>query len=169
MILVAVGANLSGVNGNGPRASCEAAVTTLAALPHLRIVSVSKWYETMPIPRSDQPLYVNGVVRLDGTADPAWLLDQLHAIEARAGRVRTVANAARMLDLDLIAIDDLIRTAPDPVLPHPRAHLRAFVLAPLVDVAPDWVHPILGRTAADLLADLPDQGVTLLGPLEDGT
>ena len=63
-------------------------------------------------------------------------------------------NAARPLDLDLIAMDGLVRAAPDPVLPHPRAHLRDFVLRPLCDVAPDWVHPALGLSAAALLARL---------------
>lgn len=162
MILIAIGANLPGSDCAGPRVACEAAVAALSALPGLRIVSVSKWYETIPVPASDQPPYVNGAVRLDGPADPEWLLARLHAIEAKAGRVRDAANAARTLDLDLIAVDGVIRHAPDPVLPHPRAHLRAFVLAPLVDVAPEWMHPILGRTAAELLAGLPDQGVVLL-------
>ena len=73
-----------------------------------------------------------------------------------------MADAARTLDLDLIAIGGLVRDAPDPVLPHPRAHLRSFVLRPLSDVAADWVHPRLGRTAAELLRALPEQGVERL-------
>jgi len=162
VILIAIGANLPGSGGAGPHVACKAAVAALSALPGLRIVSVSKWYQTIPVPASDQPPYVNGAVRLDGRADPEWLLARLHAIEANAGRLRDAANAARTLDLDLIAIDGVIRHAPDPVLPHPRAHQRAFVLAPLVDVAPEWMHPILGRTATELLAGLPDQGVVLL-------
>ncbi|MBV9653588.1 MAG: 2-amino-4-hydroxy-6-hydroxymethyldihydropteridine diphosphokinase, partial [Acetobacteraceae bacterium] len=68
------------------------------------------------------------------------------------------------LDLDIIAIGDLIRTNPAPVLPHPRAHLRAFVLRPLADVAPHWRHPILGQRAADLLAAVSDQPIRLLAP-----
>ena len=72
-------------------------------------------------------------------------------------------NAARTLDLDIIAIGGMVRTAPDPILPHPRAHLRAFVLLPLMDVAPTWVHPLFGKTAEELLADLPPQGVNVLG------
>jgi 2-amino-4-hydroxy-6-hydroxymethyldihydropteridine diphosphokinase len=80
-------------------------------------------------------------------------------VEAACGRERSVPNAARTLDLDIIGIGDLVRLAPDPILPHPRVHLRAFVLAPLVDVAPDWVHPVLGRSAAALLADLPPQEI----------
>jgi 2-amino-4-hydroxy-6-hydroxymethyldihydropteridine diphosphokinase len=81
------------------------------------------------------------------------------AVETACGRERSVPNAARTLDLDIIAIGDLVRTEPDPILPHPRAHLRAFVLAPLADVASDWVHPVLGRTVAALLADLPPEDI----------
>ena len=87
-------------------------------------------------------------------------------LETVCGRQRSTPNAARTLDLDIIAIGDLVRDAPDPILPHPRAHLRAFVLAPLADVAPGWVHPVLGQTAARMLADLAPQEIW---PLTDGS
>ncbi len=151
-VLIAIGANLPGPAGQSALATCRAAVEALRGLAGLRLLAVSRWYATAPVPASDQPDYVNGVARLEGTADPADLLARLQAIEAAAGRVRGAINAARCLDLDIIGIGDLSRSAPDPVLPHPRAHLRAFVLAPLCDVAPGWVFPGLGRTAADLLA-----------------
>jgi 2-amino-4-hydroxy-6-hydroxymethyldihydropteridine diphosphokinase len=155
VILVAIGANLPDRDGRSPLATCQAAVGALGALPGLRLVAVSPWYRTAPVPPSGQPDYVNGLVRLEGTADPAGLLARLHAIEARAGRVRGPANAARPLDLDIIELNGLVRDAPDPVLPHPRAHLRGFVLGPLRDVAPDWVHPLLGIGAGALLRNLP--------------
>ena len=90
------------------------------------------------------------------------LLAWLQVIEADAGRSRSVPNAARTLDLDIIAMGDggqMVRAVPDPVLPHPRAHLRAFVLVPLLDVAPNWIHPVLRRSAGELLAALPPQEV----------
>jgi 2-amino-4-hydroxy-6-hydroxymethyldihydropteridine diphosphokinase len=162
MILVAIGGNLPGARGQAPLVACRAAAEALRSLPGLRMSAVSRWYETAPVPPSGQPNYVNGVVRLDGQADPAWLLARLHRIERMAGRVRGERNAARTLDLDLIDANGVVRVAPDPVLPHPRVHQRAFVLVPLADVAPDWVHPSLGRGVAELLAALPPQGITPL-------
>ena len=153
-ILVAIGSNLPDAAGNPSLAVCRRAVLALGNVPGLRVVAVSSWYRTAPVPASDQPDYVNGVVALDGTIAPEALLAALQILESRAGRRRGVANAARELDLDIIAMGDLVRDAPDPVLPHPRAHLRGFVLAPLADVAPDWCHPVLRRNVRDLLAAL---------------
>ncbi len=111
------------------------------------------------MPPSEQPSYVNGMAVLDGDVDPAELLGQLQAIESARGRQRGTRNAARTLDLDIIAIDAIVRASPDPILPHPRMHERAFVLRPLLDVAPDWYHPVSGLTARAMLASLPSQDV----------
>jgi 2-amino-4-hydroxy-6-hydroxymethyldihydropteridine diphosphokinase len=162
MILIAIGANLPGRDGASPLATCRAAAEALRALPGLRLLGVSAWYRSAPIPPSGQPDYVNGVAALEGSAEPAGLLAGLQAIEARAGRVRGLPNAARTLDLDIIDLNGLVRDAPDPVLPHPRAHLRGFVLLPLADVAPAWVHPRLTVGVAALLAALPPYDVVRL-------
>ncbi len=163
MILVAVGANLSDAGGHTPYQSCTEAVEALRRLPGLVVFTVSRWYRSAPVPRGPQPDYVNGMVRLHarpGLAppDPAWLLSALHAIEAAHGRVRSVPDAPRPLDLDIVAMGEgggMCRGTPDPVLPHPRAHRRSFVLLPLRDVAPEWVHPGLGQDVAALIAALP--------------
>jgi 2-amino-4-hydroxy-6-hydroxymethyldihydropteridine diphosphokinase len=160
-ILVAIGANLPGPDGRSALATCHSAMEALRGLPGLRLLAVSRWYETAPIPPGGPP-YINGVASLDGAVDPAMLLAWLQAIEARGGRVRGVANAPRTLDLDIVAMGGLLRDAQDPILPHPRCHLRAFVLRPLADVAPCWVHPRLGRNVAALLADLPSQDIRLV-------
>lgn len=159
MILVAIGANLPGPDGAPPLDTCRRAAAALGRLPGYDLQALSKWYETAPIPPSGQPPYVNGVARLTGPVEPANLLALLQSIEQREGRVRGIVNAPRTLDLDIVAIGELIRTAPDPVLPHPRAHLRAFVLVPLADVAPDWVHPVLGQPVQALIEALPPQQI----------
>ncbi len=162
MILVAIGSNLPTPRGEQPRLVCRAAAESLRGLPGLRLVGLSRWYQSAPIPPSGQPDFVNGVARLEGDADPAWLLARLHRIEHAAGRTRGERNAARVLDLDLIDLNGLVRPAPDPVLPHPRARDRAFVLLPLADVAPDWVLPGTAHTVATLLAGLPPQSIAPL-------
>lgn len=159
MILVALGANLPAPDGASPLLSCQRAAGLLDALPGLRLRGLSRWWRSAPVPASQQPDYVNGVALFAGQAEPAALLRALHAIETRFGRRRLAVNAARSLDLDLIDVAGMVRDAPDPILPHPRAHLRAFVLAPLAEVVPGWIHPRLGRTAEALLANLPSQVV----------
>jgi 2-amino-4-hydroxy-6-hydroxymethyldihydropteridine diphosphokinase len=160
VILVALGANLPRQDGTPPLETCRQAAALLDGLPGLRLRALSGWYVTAPVPpMPESPDYVNGVALLEpvpGAAapDPAALLSALQGIEESFGRVRPFVNAPRTLDLDLLDLDGQVRPGPDPVLPHPRMAGRGFVLAPLCDVAPGWVHPVLGRTAADLLAAL---------------
>jgi 2-amino-4-hydroxy-6-hydroxymethyldihydropteridine diphosphokinase len=162
MILIAIGANLPRAEGGTPLETCRWAVGRIAAVPGMRVVSVSAWYESAPMPPSGQPPYINGVVAVTGDLDPARLLAALQGIEVEAGRARTVANAARPLDLDIIAMGGRVRDAPDPILPHPRAHARAFVLLPLRDVAPGWRDPRSGHGIDALIASLPEQQIRRL-------
>lgn len=155
-IIVAIGANLTGADGRGPQASCIWAADRLAEIAGLHEVGRSRWFRSPAHPPSSQPDYVNGVVMLEGAIGPLVLLDTLQAIEAEAGRVRSVANAARTLDLDILAMDGLSIEQPRLVIPHPRLHLRAFVLRPLGDVAPNWRHPVTGLSVADMLSACPD-------------
>ncbi|MBV8578230.1 MAG: 2-amino-4-hydroxy-6-hydroxymethyldihydropteridine diphosphokinase [Acetobacteraceae bacterium] len=162
MILVAIGANLPGRRGAPPIETCRLAATALASLPGYRLRALSRWFETAPVPPSGQPSYINGVARLEGPVDPEGLLGSLQAIESSEGRIRSEPNAPRTLDLDIVAMGDTVRPAPDPVLPHPRAHLRAFVLVPLAEVAPEWVHPVLRRSVPELIASLRPQTIRAL-------
>jgi 2-amino-4-hydroxy-6-hydroxymethyldihydropteridine diphosphokinase len=96
---------------------------------------------------------------MEGEIDPVALLAQLHEAEAEAGRLRGEPNAPRTLDLDIIDVNGAVRAVPAPILPHPRAHLRAFVLRPILDVAPSWQHPTFHRSVTSLLVDLPPQRI----------
>jgi 2-amino-4-hydroxy-6-hydroxymethyldihydropteridine diphosphokinase len=153
MILIGIGSNLPSASG-GPAATCLAAVEAVAA-KGLRVVALSPWYETAPVPVSDQPWFVNGVAQIDTKLDPGAVLALLHATERDFGRERGQIGAARTLDLDLLAYNELIQVSGAPLLPHPRLQDRAFVLYPLRDIAPDWRHPGLGKTAGELAASLP--------------
>ena len=153
MILVGLGANLPGAHGTPARA-IEAALDALNRDP-CRVVARSRLYESPPWPQpSTQPWYANAVARIETALDPETLLAHLHDIERKFGRVRGARNEARTLDLDLLDHDGRVR-AGDPTLPHPRLADRAFVLFPLRDVAPEWRHPVDGRTLSALISGLP--------------
>ncbi len=155
MILVGFGANLPGPGGAPPRATLAWALGRVNALPGLAFRAASRLWDSAPVPPSGQPRYVNAVAAYAGDAEPASLLAALNAIEVEAGRVRGERDAARVLDLDLLDLNGLIRQAPAPVLPHPRLARRGFVLCPLAEVAPGWRHPVSGATVAALIAALP--------------
>lgn len=153
MILLGLGANLPSAAGP-PTATLEAALAKLQARG-VEIVARSRWYRTTPVPRSDQPWFVNGVVSVRTHLGPDQLLALLHGIEAEFGRSRGIRNAARTLDLDILDFEGIIKDEAGLVLPHPRLHERAFVLLPLQEVAPKWRHPRLNRSVSALVAALP--------------
>ena len=155
-IYIALGANLPSDHG-APEATLEAALAAIRAAG-VTIEARSPWYASAPVPRSEQPDYVNGVARVCTQLGPAELLALLHRIEDAFGRVRRYRNESRVVDLDLIDYGGVVAGSHGggPVLPHPRAHLRGFVLLPLRDVSPDWCHPVSGRSIDALIGDLSD-------------
>jgi len=153
MILIGLGANLPSRAGP-PAATLEAA---LAALERrgIRILRRSGLWESAPVPASDQPWFVNAAAALATGLGPEELLRELHAVEAEFGRIRHGANAARSLDLDLLAHGvEMRQTDGGLILPHPRLAERAFVLLPLREIAPEWRHPVSGRSLAQMIAAL---------------
>ena len=156
MILIALGANLPSPAG-GPQQTLEAALERLEA-SGVHIAARSRWYRTAPVPVSDQPWFVNGVARIETALEPAALLTLLRQVEEAFGRQRTMPNAARTLDLDIIDYDNRVENTAELTLPHPRMQDRAFVLLPLAELAPGWRHPILGKTVENLISALsPEQ------------
>lgn len=153
MIVIALGANLASPFGQ-PHETLAAAVKALGARG-LRIAAESSTWLTAPVPVSDQPWYHNAVVAVETDLSPYGLLELLQDIENEFGRVRTVRNAPRVIDLDLIAYDGTILDRPELIVPHPRMHQRAFVLLPLQEIAPDWTHPLTGADLPAMIAAIP--------------
>ena len=133
----------------------RSALEHLRRLPHTQAVQVSLWRETPPEGGPPQGPYLNGAAELHTELPPGDLLAGLQGIEKTLGRKRDGPRwGPRTIDLDLIAYDDLQMDEPNLTLPHPRAHERRFVLEPLAEIAPDWRHPRLERTAHELLESL---------------
>jgi 2-amino-4-hydroxy-6-hydroxymethyldihydropteridine diphosphokinase len=144
---VALGANLA-----DPLAQVRAGIEALARLPDSRLLRASSPYRTAPVGLRDQPDFINAAVAVETALDAHTLLTALFGIEARFGRRRDFPRAPRTLDLDLLLYGAEMIDTPELTLPHPRMHLRAFVLAPLLEIAPDCRIPGRGRALAWLPA-----------------
>ncbi|PCI63999.1 MAG: 2-amino-4-hydroxy-6-hydroxymethyldihydropteridine diphosphokinase [Kordiimonadales bacterium] len=169
-ILIGLGANLPSAAGK-PRATLKRALELLAGAG-VGITQVSKVYETVAYPVSDQPHFINIAVRISSELSASDLLGLFQAVETSLGRKPAERWSARTLDIDLLTRGDAV--LPDlaqwlavvenkdpaaflvePVVPHPRLHRRAFVLKPLADIAPSWRHPYLGQTVQEMLDSEP--------------
>ena len=150
---VGLGSNLDAPQRHVKQALCE-----LGSIPATRVLGCSSLYRSEPLGHGPQPEFVNAVAALDTSLDAESLLDELQAIEERHGRARIFRNAPRTLDLDLLLYNDAVHHSSRLTVPHPRMHKRAFVLRPLLDLAPEIAIPGYGR-ARDLLAACAGQRV----------
>jgi 2-amino-4-hydroxy-6-hydroxymethyldihydropteridine diphosphokinase len=150
-VAVALGSNLGDREG-----ALQRAVSALGAL--LDGLQVSSWHATAPVGVDPQPDFLNGAATGDASLDARNLLNRLLGIERDCGRERPFPGAPRTLDLDLILYGDAIIDEPGLVVPHPRFRERLFVLAPLAEIAADWVDPVTGKTVGELLGEAGQQG-----------
>jgi 2-amino-4-hydroxy-6-hydroxymethyldihydropteridine diphosphokinase len=155
-IYLALGTNLCNRSEN-----LRAALDALP--PSIVIRRSSPIYETPPWGLTDQPAFLNMVVCGETDLEPAALLQHLKHLETELGRVPTIRWGPRLIDMDILFYDNLVLNAPGLTIPHPRLHERAFVLVPLADLAPDLVHPVLGKPVRDMLAAVDTTGVKRYG------
>jgi 2-amino-4-hydroxy-6-hydroxymethyldihydropteridine diphosphokinase len=150
IVVLALGANVP----QAQRSILESLNSAIERLQKYKLIiaSQSSWWESVAWPNPLDPAYINGVVLVEAQYSPLQLLGTLQQVEREFGRQRSIPNAPRTLDLDLIAFGREIMTTPELDLPHPRAEERLFVMGPLAEIAPDWRHPISNRTAAELAA-----------------
>jgi 2-amino-4-hydroxy-6-hydroxymethyldihydropteridine diphosphokinase len=150
---IALGSNLESRFGDR-EANLREAVRRIGALGEVR--AVSSFYDTEPVGYLEQPRFLNGALLLETDLDPRTLMRELLAVERAMGRERlgAIAKGPRVIDLDLLLFGDWVLWAEELILPHPRMEEREFVLEPLVEIAPEWVHPVLGVTVRELLERL---------------
>jgi 2-amino-4-hydroxy-6-hydroxymethyldihydropteridine diphosphokinase len=152
IVYLALGTNLGDRQANLRR--------VVACLPPtVTVLAESPVYETPPWGVTDQPLFLNMALKSRTRLSPRALLDHLKRLERELGRLPSARYGPRLIDLDILFYDDRVLDSPRLILPHPRLHERAFVLVPLADLAPELVHPVLGRPIAALLAAVDAKGV----------
>jgi 2-amino-4-hydroxy-6-hydroxymethyldihydropteridine diphosphokinase len=156
-VFIALGSNQGDRDLNLLRAVAE-----IGRLAGTRITALSDFHETAPVGPVQQPDYLNGAAKLETSLSPRQLLAELQRIEREVfRRVGTVRWGPRTMDLDILFFGEMVLSEDGLTIPHPRLHERRFVLEPLAEIAPDFVHPVLGKSVSVLLAELPaDQRVT---------
>ena len=156
MIYIGIGSNLNGKNNETPLQNCKKALVELKK--EVNICKISSWYKSEPIPVSNQPWFINGIIEISTNKSSLDLLEFILSIEKVFGRVREKKNEARILDLDIIDYKKKILYIKNKlIIPHPRMHERSFVLQPLNELNPKWIHPIKKKGIKELIRNLNDK------------
>ena len=156
----------SGSNLGDRLTALDTAAKLLA--PDVRVLKASIVYETPPWGYEDQPAFLNQVLQVETELDPPALLMVLKRIEQKMGRKATFLYGPRTIDLDILFYDGLIYSTDSLQIPHPLASERAFVLVPMREIAPEFIHPVLGKTIAELARGLDITGITIFEEKVDG-
>lgn len=146
---IGVGANLGDATS-----TCRGIPDLLSRMQRTQVIRSSNLYRSAPVGGPPQPWYINCVLCIETSLSPQDLLAALQKLEVHHGRVRLLRDGPRPLDLDILFYGDQIVHAPNLTIPHPRAHERSFVLQPMAELAPDFLHPVFQRTMRELLHDL---------------
>jgi 2-amino-4-hydroxy-6-hydroxymethyldihydropteridine diphosphokinase len=156
IVYLALGSNL------GNRATnLKEAIASLS--PQMEVKAKSKVYETPPWGHTEQDKFFNQVVMVKTYLEPEPLLKHLKRLEVALGRKASFQNGPRLIDIDILFYDDLVLESPALVIPHPHVHERGFVLLPMLDIAPDLVHPVRQKSVRDMLAGCDLQGIVQIG------
>jgi 2-amino-4-hydroxy-6-hydroxymethyldihydropteridine diphosphokinase len=174
MIIIGLGSNLTTEKYSTSKEILEAAIALLIK-KGVKVEKTSNFYETEPVPKSDQPWFVNAAICVTTSLNAQELLNTLHGVESELGRIRKEKWEARIIDLDLLCYDDLVfpnkaewvkKASQDnpegSIIPHIRLHERDFVLIPMIDVAANWMHPIYNKNTLNMLNDLDSVGIVRL-------
>lgn len=154
MIFIGLGSNLVSETYGPPKNILNSVLREISSAD-CKIIRKSSWYQSAPIPASPQPWFINGVAEVATQLSPKNLLNWMHQLEEKFGRLRSVRNASRTIDLDLLDYNGQLSSgASGPILPHPRLHQRAFVLLPLKEIAPGWIDPRSGHPIQALIDNL---------------
>ena len=150
-VYIGIGSNLG-----DPYENCIRAVEIIREHPFCEIESLSPFYRTAPVGVEGENWFINAVLSINTSLSSAQLIDMLLEIEIKMGRVRSgIRWESRIIDLDILLIGNEIINDKNLTVPHPRMHTRRFVMAPLVDIAPELVHPVQGKSMADILNEIP--------------
>ena len=159
--VIAVGSNINSPEGFNPIENCNKAINELSKF-NIKIIQKSSWYLSEPIPKSSQPKYYNSVFLCNSNHNVNKVLKIIQIVEQKFGRVRVFKNMPRCIDLDIISFNGNVKNSLLLKIPHPRMHLRKFVLLPLFEIDAHWLHPLLKKNIKFLLGKVKSQKIKKL-------